>query len=126
MLTRRLLKVPFSFAASSSNAAYSHRKFSADEVLVVAVTQMKSGERLRLQRCGNDRCSIAASVAEWASTDLEAVPAEVRTESNRRYALSLFDVTTGIVGTHAIVEGEFTLLRFESGTTFRVAVHPLR
>jgi hypothetical protein len=118
----------FSFRPIPNNAAYSDRKFSPDEMLTVAVTEMKNAERLSLERCGNDRCSVAAPVTEWTSSDFEQRGrAEVRTESDR-YVFLLFNLRNGVrgvLGANATVEDGVTILRFESGTTVRVEVRSL-
>ena len=112
----------FSFSPFASNAAYSERSFSTEELLVVTVTRMAPGERLTLSRCGNARCSVGAPVAEWTFNDFQRrSPMEVNTEGDL-YSLLLFDGTRGVVGTDALVEQGATTVRWTSGTVVTVVV----
>jgi hypothetical protein len=112
----------FSFGSVLNNAAQTTRSFSANEVLTVIVEEMARGDRLILQRCGNDRCSVGAPVAEWAFLEFgEYTPVEVQTTGDR-YTLMLFNGSRGVIGSDASVQGVATVVRFESGTLARVTV----
>jgi hypothetical protein len=112
----------FSFSSVSNNAAQSTRSFSANEVLTVIVKEMAPGDRLMLQRCGNDRCSVAAPVAEWVFLEGGGyAPLEFQPTGDR-YTLTLFNGGRGVIGSDAAVEGVATVVRFESGTLVHVTV----
>jgi hypothetical protein len=117
---------PFSFA---SNGALSKRPFTADEVLVVTVMSMQPGEEIWLQRCGNARCSVGSPVAKWKFEDFASRSAsEVPTEGDR-YGFYLYNFgnrNKGTAGASVSVEGGATILRFESGTSLRVAIRGAR
>ena len=127
----------FSFPPVPSNGAYSERPFAKGEVLIVTVTRMAPGEMLSLQRCGNARCSIGASVAEWSFDDFTRHSrAEVNAEGDR-YAFLIFNLDKGavrtdkgvvspVVGTEALVEEGVTTLRFSSGTVVTVTIRSPR
>ena len=86
----------------------------------------KPGDRLTLERCGNDSCSVAAPVAEWTSENLERRgPTEVYTEG-ARYVFSAFTDGKGIVGARASIEKGVTTLHFTSGMSVGVEVRASR
>jgi hypothetical protein len=106
----------FSFHPFLNSAAYSTRSLSKGEILGVTVVGMRPGEQLRLERCGNARCSVAATVATWTfDTFEEYSPAEVPMEDDR-YVFVLVDGNQGVVGTQVTGERGVTTLRFSSGT----------
>ena len=117
----------FSFNPVPNNAALSERAFSKGEVLVVTITRMAAGDRLRLQRCGNTRCSVSAAVKVWTSDDFaQHSPAEVDAEDDRYSFLISNDDRVGVVGAEATAEQGVTTLRFSSGTVVTVAIRPAR
>ena len=67
----------FSFFRIPNNAALSSRPLLPDELLVVTVVGIKSGDRLVLARCANPRCSTAGPVAEWTFDNFDPAPKEV-------------------------------------------------
>ena len=112
----------FSFRAVPSSAAYSTRSLSKGELLIVTVAGMRPGEQLRLERCGNSRCSVSAPVAVWTFDSFEQYsPAEVPAQDDR-YSFLLFSGNEDVVGTHATAERGVTTLRFSSGTVVTVTV----
>jgi hypothetical protein len=109
--------------SAGDNSARGSRPFSTAEVLVVTVTEMRPGDLLTLERCGNTRCSVASPVAQWTYEDFERrSPTEVYTEG----ASYVFTSPRGIVGAQVSVENGVTNLRFSSGMEVSVIVHASR
>ena len=119
----------FSFARIPNNAAESSRPLSPDELLVVTVVGIKSGDRLVLARCANPRCSTAGPVAEWTFDNFDPAPTEVHIEGEPtdggRYEFLAFNASASglaINGTQASIEKGVTTLRFQSGLTVMIEV----
>lgn len=114
----------FSFSQIPNNAAESSRPLSADELLVVTVAGIKSGDRLVLARCANPRCGTAGPVAEWTFDNFDPAPKEVHTEGDlyEFLAFNAFNPGFALNGAQALAENGVTTLRFQSGLTVMIEV----
>jgi len=119
----------FAFSRIPNNAAQSSRPLSTDELLVVTVIGIKSGDRLVLVRCANPLCSTGGPVAEWTFDNFDPAPRELHIEGDPqeggRYEFLAFNTSISgfaLNGAQASAEKGVTTLRFQSGLTVTIEV----